>query len=310
MSKRAFGKPALTHSEQIGLLVSRGLIVEDQLAAEFYLRHLNYYRLAGYWFPLERDHKTHEFKSGASFSKVLSLYVFDRELRLLILDAIERVEVSVRSVWAYEVAHKHGPHAHLDGQLAKDQRRWRKNLGVLSEEVKRSDELFIKHYRSAYSESLPPVWAVCEVMSLGMLSRWFSNLGPSATRTAIAATFGVDATILQSWLRHLSYVRNLCAHHARLWNRELTITPGAPRTKPVGLGGQFVVKSRRIYNTLVILLYLMDVIAPAHTWRTRIRDLIENGDSKPPAMGFPDAWEQRSIWHGQFGAAQLQRQGE
>jgi abortive infection bacteriophage resistance protein len=260
--KRPFAKPATTHAQQVALLQQRGMVIDDPAAAEFYLQHLNYYRLGAYWLPFEADHATHTFKPSTHFAQVLDLYVFDRELRLLVLDAIERVEVSVRSQWAYQLAHQHGPHAHLDVTLAFKPHLWQTNIDKLSDEVGRSDEAFIKHLQNTYSESLPPVWAVCEVMSLGLLSRWYNNLKPMPTRRAIAAAYGVDEKVLESWLRHLSLVRNTCAHHSRLWNREFTITPLLPRNKPAGLAAQFHVGSRKLYNALVILLHCMDVIAP------------------------------------------------
>lgn len=221
--KRPFGKPATTHAQQVIQLQRRGMIIDDPTAAAFSLQHLNYYRLSAYWLPFEADHATHTFRPNTHFSQVLNLYVFDRELRLLVPDAIERVEVSMRSQWAYQLAHHHGPYAHLDAALAFKSHLWRTNLEKLSTEVSRSDEPFIKHIRDTYTEALPPVWAACEVMSLGLLSRWYNNLRPMATRRAIAAVYGVDEKVLESWLRHLSLVRNICAHHGRLWNREFTI---------------------------------------------------------------------------------------
>ena len=125
--KRPFGKPATTYAEQVAKLEQRGMVVGDHQSAEFYLQHLNYYRLGAYWLPFEADHATHALKPGTRFEDVLNLYVFDRELRLLVLDAIERVEVSVRSQWAFQMAHFHGAHGHLDGtagrRLSLDRRR-------------------------------------------------------------------------------------------------------------------------------------------------------------------------------------------
>ena len=97
MTKPPFSKPATTHAQQVELLRERGMVFDDFGTAEFYLEHLNYYRLSAYWLPFEADHKTHRFQPNTRFERVLNLYVFDRELRLLVLDAIERVEVSVRS---------------------------------------------------------------------------------------------------------------------------------------------------------------------------------------------------------------------
>ncbi|MGC4367697.1 Abi family protein [Hydrogenophaga sp. R2] len=294
--KRPFGKPATTHAQQVALLQQRGMVVDDPAAAEFHLQHLNYYRLGAYWLPFEADHATHSFRPGTRFADVLNLYVFDRELRLLVLDAIERVEVSVRSQWACQMAHRHGPHAHLDAALAFNSHHWQTNLNKLTDEVDRSDEVFIKHLKATYSEALPPVWAVCEVMSLGLLSRWYSNLRPMHTRSAIAAAYGVDQKVLESWLHHLSLVRNTCAHHSRLWNRDFTVTPKLPHSKPAGLAAQCQAGSRKLYNALVILLHCMDVIAPQNHWRARLKDLIARHAVPVAPMDFPAGWKQLAIW--------------
>lgn len=293
---RPFTKPATTYAQQVTQLQQRGMVIDDPADAAFYLQHLNYYRLGAYWLPFEADHATHIFRPGTRFADVLNLYVFDRELRLLVLDAIERIEVSMRSQWAYQLAHQHGPHAHLDVTLAFNPQHWQTNLDKLKGEVDRSDEAFIKHLRVTYAESLPPVWAVCEVMSLGLLSRWYNNLKPMPTRRAISAAYSVDERVLESWLRHLSLVRNTCAHHSRLWNREFTITPLLPRSKPVGLAGQLQASSRKIYNALVILLHCMDVIAPQHHWRSRLKTLIAKHGVAVSAMDFPANWETLPIW--------------
>lgn len=297
--KRPFTKPATTYAQQVAKLQQRGMVVGDPQSAEFYLQHLNYYRLGAYWLPFESNHATHALRPGTRFEDVLNLYVFDRELRLLVLDAIERVEVSVRSQWAFQMAHFHGAHGHLDPALAFRNDRWQKNLAKLTTEVDRSDETFIKHLNGTYAEALPPVWAVCEVMSLGLLSRWYDNLKPMPTRRAISAIYGVDEKVLESWLRHLSLVRNTCAHHSRLWNREFTITPVLPRSKPAGLTAQCVAGSRKLYNTLVILLHWMDVISPKHHWRSHVKALIAKHAIPVAAMDFPNGWDQFNIWQEQ-----------
>jgi abortive infection bacteriophage resistance protein len=100
--------------QQIGRLIERGLHVEDKQSAAAYLRHINYYRLGTYWWSFIEDHKTHAFIAGATFNQVLNLYVFDRELRLLLIDAIERIEVSLRTQWAFHLSKTYGSHAHLN----------------------------------------------------------------------------------------------------------------------------------------------------------------------------------------------------
>lgn len=293
---RPFRKPPTTYEQQVEQLRSRGMVITDPDRAGFYLQHLNYYRLAAYWLPFEADHASHQFCPGTRFEDVLNLYIFDRELRLLTLDAIERCEVSMRSQWAYQMAHCHGPHAHLDSALARSRERWLRNYAQLKEEVVRSDETFIRHLRSSYAEELPPVWAVCEVISLGLLSRRYSNLNPMATRRSIARVYRADESVLQSWLHHLAQVRNVCAHHARPWNREFTVTPQLPLRKPPGLLAQFNPGSRKLYNTLVILLHCMDVVAPHHRWRWKFEELRSRHAVSVGAMGFPEGWEAFPIW--------------
>ena len=292
---RDFTKPAKTFEEQVQLLQSRGMIVDDLQEATFYLQHLNYYRLCAYWLDFELDLATHQFKPDTNFKDVLRLYIFDRELRLLVLDGIERIEVSVRSQWAYYLAHRHSPHAHLDSTLF-DSKYWRMNLNDLTKEVNRSKEIFIQHLTNNYKEALPPVWAVCEVMSLGLLSRWYDSLKPVQTRRVISRVYGINEDVLESWLRHLSVVRNLCAHHSRLWNRQFGITIKCPPRKANAIAGQLVQGSRNLYNTLVILLYFMDTIAPNHHLRSRLLKLLFEHPERLVAMGFPVDWQQMGIW--------------
>jgi abortive infection bacteriophage resistance protein len=292
---RDFAKPAKTFEEQVQLLQSRGMIVNDLQEARFYLQHLNYYRLGAYWLDFQLDHTTHQFKPDTNFKDVLKLYIFDRELRLLVLDGIERIEVSVRSQWAYYLAHYHSPHAHLDSTLF-DSKYWRMNLNDLTKEVNRSKEIFIQHLTNNYKEALPPVWAVCEVMSLGLLSRWYDSLKPVQTRRVISRVYGINEDVLESWLRHLSVVRNLCAHHSRLWNRQFGITIKSPPRKGNAIASQLVLRSRNLYNTLVIVLYFMDTIAPNHHLRSRLLKLLSEQPERLSAMGFPVDWQQMGIW--------------
>lgn len=294
--KKTFTKPATSYREQVQLLQQRGMQIVDTQKAEFYLQHINYYRLGAYWLPFEKSHTTHQFCEGTSFEQVLSLYIFDRELRLHLLDAIERIEVSVRAQWAYQLAHLHGAHAHLELELARSTNHWRSNLKKLNSEIERSDEVFIAHLRNTYQEELPPVWAASEIMTFGQLSRWYANLKPHATRRAIAKSYQLDDRVLQSWLHHLAYIRNICAHHSRLWNREFTIIPMLPQNKPKHLRQQFQSESRKIYNTLVMLQHLMDVIAPKHSWRARLIELLSQQGIDLNAMGFPSDWKEKSIW--------------
>jgi len=296
--KMQFNKPPKSFQEQVEILESRGMVITDHASAACYLSHLNYYRLRGYWLPLEADQKDHQFKPGVTFEDALNLYIFDRELRLLVMDAVERIEVSLRTQWAYHLAQDHGPHAYLDPVLCKNPRWHERNLESLTKELERSDEVFISHYNSTYTApESPPVWVVCEVMSLGLLSRWYKSLRPAHTRAAIAKTYNLPDRVLESFIEHMSYIRNVCAHHSRLWNRRMTKTMELPRTKPRGLSENFGHKQvRKLYNTLVMTAYFMDLISPGHHWKKRLFRLMEEHRIDPQAMGFPADWRNRPIW--------------
>lgn len=301
-----YEKPALSYADQLARLRERGMQVRDEARAEHYLAHLNYYRLAAYWLPYEADHGSHTFRPGTQFETVLDHYLFDRELRLLLLDAIERIEVSLRGHFAYQLGHRHGPHALMQASLFTDSNRWnyRNGLAGLLKDVQSNREVFIQHFRTHYDEPLPPVWAVVEIMSFGQLSKWLKHLAHSDDRNAIARPYCLDERILTSFCHHLNVVRNHCAHHARVWNRELTVKFTLPRN-PQPLGESLVKTrdesaQRKLYNTLTMLAYLLDVISRHHHFRERLAELIERYAINPASMGFPDDWLQRPTWLGRL----------
>lgn len=295
-----FAKPPLSFDQQIDLLLRRGLEIPNRDRARHYLAHINYYRLRAYWVPYEKPvgKDDHGFEEGATFDDVLGLYIFDRQLRLLLLDAIERVEVSLRTRWAYVLAVKHGPHAYRNPSLFRDAATYKHCMDGLKAEIDRSHETFIEHYKKTYDDPpLPPIWAVCEVMSLGQLSRWFDNLKQHADQKEIAAPFGLDAKLLRSFMHHLTHVRNLCAHHNRVWNRRFTFTMRIPRNPSYIVAWFNPPQDRKLYNTLVMLGYLLRVISPDSKWISHVRALISaHPQADPIAMGFPEDWVYLPIW--------------
>ncbi|BFM05833.1 Abi family protein [Halioxenophilus aromaticivorans] len=302
-SKVPFTKPPKSFAEQVQKLQDHGLHVPDSASAEFYLSQLNYYRFAAYCLPFEQDHETHQFIAGTSFDDVLNVYIFDRELRLLLLDAIERIEVSLRTQMAYHLSHNHATaHPHLKPEIFFNPVIYGGSISKLSNDVRNSKEDFIKHLTRKYEELLPPIWAVVELMTMGQLSKWFSNINARSDRQAISRVYGVDEKIMTSYCEHLSLVRNHAAHHARLWNRDFTKTMMLPRRGPTDLTASLQVlpdtdrRLRKLYNTLVMTGYLMDVINPGHHWKQRLKDLIDSHNIDVNKMGFPADWKTKPIW--------------
>ena len=296
-----YTKLPLIIEDQIKLLESRGMSIPDHARAVRYFTHINYYRLRAYWVPFKEPAPAggdHKFKAGTNFDSFLALYIFDRKFRLLVWEAIERVEVSFRTRFVDVLALKHGSHAHTDASLFYNLVTHQDLLANLKVEIDRSSETFIEHYITKYDDpALPPIWASCEVMSFGQISQWFSNLKFRQDRKDIAAVYGLDEAILRSFMQHLSHVRNLIAHHCRLWNRKFVITMTVPNY-PTSLASTMNPgEIRRIYNTLAMLGYLMRVISPGTSWPDRLRKLIEEYPTvDPAAMGFPTNWKDLPIW--------------
>lgn len=301
--KTAYTKLPTTFSDQVALLEQRGLVIPDKAKAEFYLSQLNYYRFSAYCLPFEQDHASHQFLAGTKFDDVFNLYVFDRELRLLVLDAIERFEVSLRTQLAYHLSHNHATaHPQLKPQIFHNPVIYGACLNKLDNDIKRSREEFIKHLTGKYEELQPPIWAVVELMTMGQLSKWFSNIDARADRQAISRCYGLDEKVMTSFCEHISLVRNHAAHHARLWNRDFTKTPMLPKRGEAALLGSLWVlpdadrRIRKLYNTFAILAYLMTIICGENHWAGKLVALIDKHKIDPAKMGFPNDWKVKPLW--------------
>lgn len=288
-------KQPATFEQQLVLLESRGLVVSDRALALHRLSHANYFRLNCYRHPFQIP-GTDTFFPGSHFDGLWEIYRFDHLFRILMLDAIERCEISFRTRWAYVLAHAHGPHSYENPAIHREAALHQKTLSNIDTEIRRSTEDFLRSHRGTGTVR-PPVWMVCEVMSLGQLSALYDNLAAPADRQSIADAYGFDEKVLRSFLHHLTVVRNSCAHHARLWNRRFAVTFTLPRKKPATLLAQFHSETRAIYNTLVVLTHLLDTIEPGQHWTNRLIKLL-GGHSWDitPHMGFPEDWRERDIW--------------
>jgi abortive infection bacteriophage resistance protein len=146
-------------------------------------------------------------------------------------------------------------------------------------------------------EPLPPIWASVEIMTLGQLSKWYANLKLSADRNRIANAFDFDEVNLVSFMHHLAIVRNVCAHHSRLWNREFAFTFKLPRRRPATVLGSLNPEApKKLYNTLVVLACLLDAISPLNQWKQKLISLIQAHHIPEHAMGFPVDWQGQPIW--------------
>lgn len=312
-----YNKTPLSIPDQVQRLKDRNLVIGDSVKAERYLSNIGYYRLSAYWLPYElpaangSKSRNHQFKPDTHFDEIVDLYIFDRKLRLLVIEAIERIEVAVRTQWANALSlATSNPHAYLDASLFKDPWQHHKDISKIVRDIEASHETFVTHYTSTYDEPfLPPIWAVVETLTLGALSRWYASTKDNTARANVSNALGMPTVeIMESVLHCLTLIRNICAHHARLWNRKMTMQlPKIKRLKNdiqtediTDKKGNVQQQPRReIYNYLIVMMNIMKTINPTTTWVKRLADLIKTTSiEQQNAMGFPIDWQSKPIWQG------------
>ena len=294
-----YTKPPLTIDEQVELLLQRGMAGDPDLMAQR-LTAVNYYRFSGYWYTFRNPDDT--FKPGTTFDLVWNTYVFDRHLRLLVMDAIERIEIAVRSLMAYHHSHEHGAFAYaIDSSSLPKMSSEKHNefLDRIDDETERSKESFVQHFRTKYGDShrYLPVWMVTEVMSFGSVLTFFRN-SSSKVKTAVASEFGMPHKVFESWLLSLNTIRNIVAHHARLWNRVLGLKPIIPRIADYPDWHTPVkVENKRVFAILTICRHCLREIAPQSKWMERLETLLARFSTIPTSyMGIPENWKECPIW--------------
>lgn len=306
-SAMRYAKPPLTVEDQADLLISRGMDAERDLLIER-LRVVSYYRLTGYWYPFRKPdpadpkRRLDEFVPGTTFETVWDRYVFDRHLRLLAMDAIERIEVATRTAIAYQHSHAHGPFAYADDPASLpglDKKDRHHLFGSIQIERGRSKEPFVRHFQAKYGghHSDLPIWMATEIMSFGSVLTLYRGCPPPIQK-AVAAPFGVESVVFRSWLLTLNTIRNICAHHSRLWNRALGVKPMIPHAKhDTRWHDPIRVRNDRAFAILTICKHCMDRVAPQSHWPLRVRELIKRFPQIPTRdMGFPQDWAQCPIW--------------
>lgn len=293
-----YTKPFLTFDEQANLLLERGMLGDHSTMVR-HLKDVGYYRLSGYWHTFKWPDDT--FKCGTTFDQVWKYYVFDRQLRLCVLDAIERVEIYFRTQLAYELAGKTGLFGYEDpANLPRlNDGRYGKFIARCKEAFDRSREPFVLHYKEKYGDchELPPYWMLVNVMDFGLMLTLYRGASVDI-RNKLAKDLGVSAKVLESWLVTLNTVRNICAHHGRLWNKRLGTVPKIPKNnEDVRWGDLALLKPDRVAGVLTILSYLLEFVAPGTHWRDRLWNLIGGQNEETlEKMGFMAGWKRSSFW--------------
>lgn len=280
------------------MLKSRGLRVRSEKKALHLLEKLSYYRLSGYWYPLLQIPKVnHIFKPNSDFQNAFRIYRFDRDLRIFILKEIEKIEIAFRAQMIYQMSHYRGCFWFTDSSLFSIQTEHTYTLNKLSREFNKSDEEFILSFRRNYSDPFPPSWMMMELTSFGTLSSIYKNLKPGRTKRAIAHHFGLDDRTFSSWLHCFVYIRNVCAHHNRFWNRGMSIAPQRPSSPYSSWLSNTNIPNNRAYYILSMMLYMLQSVDKKHQFIFRLKLLLKKYPNiDVSAMGFPEGWEKEILW--------------
>lgn len=287
--------------EQIQLLQSRNLQFKDLAAAPHFLSNISYYRLKGYWWEMQDDRVNHLFFKNSYFEDAVELYNFDRHLRLIVFNAIERIEISLRTKLIYHLSLSYGGEWYLNPRLFSKHTHYLGLLGKIFNDLKGSSEEFIKSHYSNHPEEHPEAWKALEILTLGTLSKLYQNLDHQLPeKQVIAAEFGLNnQKYLSSWLISITLVRNIIAHHGRLWNRVIINKYDWPKQTSTPLLSYIpnAHQRRKIFPLLSAILYVNNNISPGHHLRVELFDLFQEYPKVPLyKMGFPGDWEQQPVW--------------
>ena len=294
-----YTKQPISVEEQIEMLKRRGLIIDDEAEAVSVLEHISYFRLACYWRPMEQDKVLHVFKPDSHFDNVLALYQFDSELKAFLFSPIQQIEIAVRTRMIQQFSMKYGSFWFMDRQLFTSEDIFQKHLNSLRKAIdKTNDDFILEHFKRYDTPDMPPAWKTLELATLGTLSRIYSNFSDNAVKKQVARSFTIPQhEFMRNWLENLTVVRNICAHHARLWNNYTSIQLRLPHRLPHPWLTNFDVPEGRLYPQLCCIAYWLCAINPQNTFVTNLKALLAKYPTVDvAAMGFPKDWRQEPLW--------------
>lgn len=287
------GKEFKTIEEQIAILKGRGLRIPDEKAAKVFLLRNNYYRVSGYSLTL-RNHDV--FNPSASFQNIIDIYEFDHNLRHILLKYIELIEVTLKSVYAYEFTKIYGATGYLDASLFV-------NMDTYDDIMKKAEaqknsrlphEAYLKHFVNDLKQDIP-LWAFVDLLTIADLS-FLYKISPSAVKDSVAAAIGFKtkgSQILERFMHCMTILRNLCAHGNRLYNRLFEQRPWLNKQERalLSLLPDGTVDNAHLYSYILVMRRLLNPLEFA-----AMKDEIIALSNKYPFVnlryyGFREDWE-------------------
>ena len=280
-------QPPMTIDEQVENLKAIGLIVEDKEYAKKILNDISYFRLIKAY-SLNLKSKNGTYGEKVTFEQIVELYLFNARFRQLIFPEIEKIEINVRCRIANYFAQQYGVLGYLEADNFVNTQYHQSFLDDIEEEIRRNSKApFVRNFKDNYEGGQLPIYALVEVFSFGTLSKFYKNM-KNPDKKAVAKSFGVGYTYLESWLESISYVRNICAHYGRLYNAKLSKTPKLYNEyTEAGVG------NNRIFGVLLCIRILLKKDKHWNTFVEQVELLFEKYEHVDfKTMGFPENWKE------------------
>jgi len=294
-----YTKTCTLPQDLIPLLKSRGLSIPDAHKAVNYLTNIGYYRLSAYCYPLLKEPKSdHTYKEGATFDLVMNMYRFDRKLRILLFNEIEKIEVAIRSAmnnWISDALND--VFWMTNASYFSSSTGFEKSLSLIQSEISRTKEEFIDHFHRKYSNPFPPAWMVSEIIPLGVLCGIYNNVKITSLKKKVANQFGLPFPVFSSWILALANLRNVCCHHNRTWNKDHLVIPADIKFPTLPWIDSSTTDMKRIYYRICIIKYLLFTVSPNSAFTQKLKSLLaEYPTIDIKAMGFPVGWYNEPLW--------------
>ena len=284
-------QPSMSIDEQVENLKSLGLIIKDEDYAKRILNDISYFRLIKAY-SLGFKPKNGNYNEGVTFEQIVELYLFNANFRQIMFAEIEKIEVNVRCRIANYFADTYGVLGYKEAANFVDEEYYNTFLEDIEEELGRNSKApFVRNFKENYEGGDLPIYALVEVFSFGTLSKFYKNM-KNVDKKAVAKSFGIGYTYLESWLESISYVRNICAHYGRLYNAKLSKTPMLYKEySQAGIG------NNRIFGILLCMKQILKNDAHWNQYVDQIEMLIDKYEKVDvKTMGFPKNWKELLRW--------------
>lgn len=259
-------KTAKNVDEQIDILRSRGIIINDPEKAKEILNDIGYYRLGFYFFPFEKTHpqttnRTHEVIPGTQFEDAVALYYFDFDLRNILNRYLTRVEVAFRTYLTYYMSlqYKTDPLWFVSPTVVIQSFINDFDRIVYQSEAFRKNQQIKRHHNKYPADKYAPAWKTVEFMTFGSIVRLYKSIDNKDDKKAIAKNFGVGkSAVFTSYIDAICTLRNKCAHGSALFDLQLPNGIIAAKGPKIGLTGA---DCQNLNGAITVLQYVLKQIS-------------------------------------------------